>query len=425
MRHVCLLVPLTVLAVSLVAPAASGADPLTDTAQAIADQIKDKPQGIEKLLAPSFLVAVPAEKVTDLLQQFHAKHGPVTAVRLQSRESPAAGKFVFSFARQAEMPVTLTLDARSHQVIGLWFGPPAPAIASLDEAVKRLSQLPGKTSLQLVRLGEKPAVVQSYNPDELLAIGSTFKLLVLATAVQNKTPWDQVVRLRADHRSLPSGDMRDWPVDSPVTVHTLALKMIAQSDNTATDHLIHLLGREKIESLQKDVGIKDPSRNVPFLTTADMFRLKSDDGLLKNYVAGDPAGRRALLDKEVLTRPLAVSAIDLSKPTAINQVEWFASAADLCRLMQWFTDKNDRTALDILAINPGLSVAKDKLPYAGYKGGSEAGVLNMTWLLKTSGGRTLALSATWNDNRSTLDEEKFFGLMQAMLNLIGAEAASK
>ncbi len=425
MRHATLFVLLTVLAASLVTPTASGADPLTDAAQAIADQIKDKPQGIEKIFAPSFLVAVPAEKVTGLLQQLHAKHGPVTTVRLQSRESRVAGKFVFSFARQVEMPVTLTLDARSRQVIGLWFGPPAPAIASLDEAVKRLSRLPGKTSLQLVRLGEKPAVVQSHNPDEPLAIGSTFKLLVLATAVQHKTPWDQVAHLRTDCRSLPSGDMSNWPIGAPVTVHTLALRMISQSDNTAADNLAHVLGREKIESLQKNVGIRDPSRNVPFLTTAEMFRIKSDDALLKDYTAGDLAARRALLAKQILARPLAVSSVNLSKPTAINQVEWFASTADLCRLMQWFADKNDRTALDILAVNPGLSVAKDKLPYTGYKGGSEAGVLNMTWLLKTSGGQTLALSATWNDNRSTLDEEKFFGLMQAMLNLIGAGAAGK
>jgi len=49
----------------------------------------------------------------------------------------------------------------------------------------------------------------------------------------------------------------------------------------------------------------------------------------------------------------------------------------------------------------------------------------MTWLLKTSGGQTLALSATWNDGRDTLDEEKFAGIMQAVLNLIAAGAASK
>ena len=91
MRLTCLFVLLTVLAVSLATPATSGADPLADTARAIADQVKDNPQGIEKLFAPSFLKAIPAEKLTELLQQLHAKHGPVTAVRLQSRESPAAG----------------------------------------------------------------------------------------------------------------------------------------------------------------------------------------------------------------------------------------------------------------------------------------------------------------------------------------------
>ena len=215
--------------------------------------------------------------------------------------------------------------------------------------------------------------------------------------------------------------MRDWPAGSPVTVHTLALKMISQSDNTATDHLVHLLGRQSVEATQKVFGVKAPSRNVPFLTTADMFRLKSDPALLRKYVAANTSLRRAMLAKEVSSKPLDVSSIDLTKPTAVSTVEWFASTADLCRVMQWFDKKNDRVALDILAVNPGLSAAGGKLSYLGYKGGSEAGVLNMTWLLKNSDGQSMALSATWNNDRRTLDEEKFFGLMQAILNLIAAE----
>ncbi|TGD67441.1 hypothetical protein EYC08_01910 [Tabrizicola sp. WMC-M-20] len=58
--------------------------------------------------------------------------------------------------------------------------------------------------------------------------------------------WADVVRLDSHHISLPSGLMQDWPVGSSVTLHTAALLMIAESDNTATDLLIDLLGRDRI-----------------------------------------------------------------------------------------------------------------------------------------------------------------------------------
>ncbi|TGD44549.1 hypothetical protein EEB11_02875 [Pseudotabrizicola sediminis] len=58
--------------------------------------------------------------------------------------------------------------------------------------------------------------------------------------------WADVVRLDSHNTSLPSGLMQDWPVGSSVTLHTATLLMIAESDNTATDLLIDLLGRDRI-----------------------------------------------------------------------------------------------------------------------------------------------------------------------------------
>jgi len=87
--------------------------------------------------------------------------------------------------------------------------------------------------------------------------------------------------------------------------------------------------------------------------------------------------------------------------------------------MDYFYKKDDKAALDILAVNPGLDIPRNKFLYAGYKGGSGPGVLNLTWLLKTSGSDWYCLTGSWNNEKDKLEEKKFFELMQAAVNAIG------
>ena len=112
-------------------------------------------------------------------------------------------------------------------------------------------------------------------------------------------------------------------------------------------------------------------------------------------------------------------------PVAIDRLEWFASAADLCRLMDWFRRKDDAVALGLMGINRGLDVPEDRFPYAGYKGGSEPGVLNLTWLLRAADGTEYALSAGWNDPGKALDEKRFFELVQSAIHLLGKPGPPK
>ena len=57
---------------------------------------------------------------------------------------------------------------------------------------------------------------------------------------------------------------------------------------------------------------------------------------------------------------------------------------------------NDPTLFDILAVSPQLSEKQRAgWSYAGFKGGSEPGVLNLTWLLKDEAGQWHMLAASW------------------------------
>lgn len=75
-------------------------------------------------------------------------------------------------------------------------------------------------------------------------------------------------------------------------------------------------------------------------------------------------------------------------------------------VMNWLRQQTemDKTARQILAINPGsgLTIPRDRWQYVGFKGGSEPGVLNMTYLLQSTKGVWYAVSIPWNNPQAPL-----------------------
>jgi beta-lactamase class A len=299
----------------------------------------------------------------------------------------------------------------------------APVRGHADEVLDAFRRLPGSVSFQLCRLGPTPQVLHELNPDVSLAIGSAFKLYILAALSEDQKPWSEILSIRQDLLSLPSGLLHRALPGSPMTVYGLAALMLSISDNTATDHLLHHAGRSRVEQMMSLAGNALPGRSVPFLATLEMFKLKSDPALMSKYIAADEATRRALLDTEVRAiqrDEVARRLSDWKDPIAIDAIEWFASASDLCRLMNHFRQKNDAAALGLMAINPGLRFDDKVFSYVGFKGGSEPGVINLTFLLKTVEGESYALSAGWNDPCKEVDLGLFVGLVQKVINTIGS-----
>jgi hypothetical protein len=169
------------------------------------------------------------------------------------------------------------------------------------------------------------------------------------------------------------------------------------------------------------MGLTDgAASNRPFLSTLEMAAIKTGGAAgLAAWRAADEAGRRRLLATTYARRDAA--GIDVAaftgNPLAID-VEWFASPNDLTRMMDWLRREGDDTARAILAINPALAPAqREHLSYAGYKGGSEPGVLNLSWLIRTRDGVWYAVAGTWNNPEAPLDESRLAGLMARALRL--------
>jgi len=119
--------------------------------------------------------------------------------------------------------------------------------------------------------------------------------------------------------------LQDWPATSALTMETLAILMISISDNTATDALINLVGRENIEALTP--------RNRPFLTTREFFALKNpvNASWLEEYRRGDLAQKRQVLSA-VPELPLPSASLFAGAPLSLD-VEWFFTSRELCQLM--------------------------------------------------------------------------------------------
>lgn len=402
-------------------------DALVRRANQVAALIRAEPAGFDTLFAPAFLAQVPPARLVPILAQIHRDGGVVTRVTLVERTGPTGGRFDFVTERGLAVPVRLTVEAEPPaRVAGLFFSPPVRLAPDFPTLVQELRALPGTVSFQAARLeGDRVVPLAELNPDTALAIGSAFKLYALGTLVdeirRGRRAWADVVRLDSAAKSVPSGALRDWPAGTALTLQTLATLMISQSDNTATDQLIRTLGRERVERHQAAMGHAAPGRNVPFPTTREITRLKTDTALGSRYLAADAGGRRALLAKAA-TGPVDASALAGGRPARIESLEWFASAADLVRAMRWLRDATAAGAAaagrGVLAVNPGLPQPAGTWAYQGFKGGSESGVLNLTFLLAAPDGTWYAVAASWNDPAAPVDQNRLLGLVGRALQLL-------
>ncbi len=410
------------------APLPSPSEPAADSdyldalAATVAAQISPSPKVPEGLFDASFLAALPLRQLEAVYATLHEKWGLCRVGGVKERPSKEQAIYLLDCDKGYRVELSLSAPEETKRIAGLWFKNAVSTQATSFDALRaELAALPGKVSALAVPLagGEPLLALEAESPR---ALGSIFKLYVLATlfdSIKNgQHRWDEVVLLRPEWRSLPSGQLQDWPVGTPVTLATLADLMISRSDNTATDALIGVLGREAIEGLATKLGNR--SQRAPFLTTREAFNLKdaSRKELASRYVAASAKERRALLSQNAG----AFRTQDLALPPApylIDEVEWFATPRELAALFAHLKEASP-LALETLAINPGTR-QKELFQYAGFKGGSEPGVLSLAYLVQTRKGDWYTVSVLWNDSERSVDEGKLVDIAERLLRLVAEQ----
>jgi beta-lactamase class A len=345
------------------------------------------------IFAASFLAQVPISQIIPIREQVTAPLG------VFQRVDGANGQYT-AYYTHGTVKVFIHLDTEG-KIDGLLLRNPVIIGGNLDDAVKPFKDLPGVASYAVMKNGRE---IASYNADKALGAASTFKLAVLNALRKQinskKRHWSDVVTLQPSWKSFPSGVLQSWPDNAPLTIATLATEMISISDNTAADSLIHIVGRDAI----RPYG----GSNVPFLTTREMFQIKSKNNvtLRARYRAGN-AQQRAAVVSELDTQPLPDIA-QVDQDPALSDIEWHFNNRQLCALMQGVAD------LPLMSVNPGLA-SPSQWKRIAYKGGSDWGVISMTtWLVAKNGDR-YCVSASWNDSKAAVAENTFSSIYTTVL----------
>jgi hypothetical protein len=304
------------------------------------------------------------------------------------------------------------------------------AWAALDETLGALA--PSSNLLVAEVRGSTCATIHGRDETGSLAIASTFKLYVLgelARQVQlGEASWTDTITLTDRLRSMPSGDYAYMPAGTKVDVRSLAEAMIWVSDNTATDHLISYLGREEVQRAFAAYGHSDPLANTPLLLTRELFGIKmtQSPAWMDAFMAASDEAQMALLRDDIDGMRLNPTGGwgNWNGPTAIDGIEWFASATDLCHVTASLWSMGAQPGLspvrDILTGNRGGIVDTGAFPRAGYKGGYEAGVVNMTFVMERSDGRVFFVTAGYNSTRGRVDQDRARSALEPVFACLAA-----
>ncbi|WP_319519229.1 serine hydrolase [uncultured Martelella sp.] len=342
------------------------------------------PQDAGALTAESFARAVPDDELTAIINRLRDETGAALSV--------TGDQGVYTIHTEThEIPVQIALDENG-RITGLFFSPPEALTEGPAATLNAFEAMPGKISYLVLSEDE---TLFAKEADSALAVASAFKLGVLKVLLDDiasgTRDWQDIAILQPEDKSLPTGRLQDFPDGSPLTLHTLATLMIAESDNTATDMLMRILGPGRVADA---LGLES------VLTTRAMFALKADPALAAQYAAAASPRDKAAIADRATSRPLpAIAAVT---GPATDGVEWHLSNAKLCALMRAVADA------DVFSVNPG-PVRTRAWQSVAYKGGSETGVLNLTAALTGKDGRKVCVSLTIND-KTAIDETTAVGL---------------
>ena len=294
---------------------------------------------------------------------------------------------------------------------------------ALDLDLRALAE---RTSILVAEVDEDGSLdaIHERGADEIAPLGSIFKLYVLGALVESidagEHAWDEEITVEERDLSISGGPQTQ--IGATLTLQELATLMIWPSDNHATDVIIRTVGRDAVEAMLEPMGMGAASRTrtLPFLTAREAFIVKWG-ARAADYAPADEAGRRTIL-AEVADEPVPNPfSIDQTKPTEIDRVEWFATAEEVAAAHLWLDAARTRPGadeLDQVLDQLGLDLDRTVWPRGAFKGGSEPGVLSLSWLLERSDGRRFVVVMQTSSTATTISDAEGAELAQRTIDLV-------
>ncbi len=252
-------------------------------------------------------------------------------------------------------------------------------------------------------------MVAGANTHTSLPLASIFKLYVLlavADAVKAGTlGWDDQLTITKEAKAVGSAGLQDRAPGTQVSVREAAQQMISASDNMATDLLIGKVGRAAVQHALVQAGHHDPASMTPFPTMHEIFSIGwGEPDLREAWQKASPQGRARMLH-QTDSRPYRPDPNLTHVPASDIGLEWYASAADICRVhlaLQAAAVDEAAPVKQILAAIPGVQLDRSKWDYIAAKGGNVPGDLTFSWYAVDHTGQpwTVSFQLNWPRYRS-------------------------
>ncbi len=298
----------------------------------------------------------------------------------------------------------------------------------------QLAALPGLVSVAALRLGPEgvPTDVHVFGAERPLAISSTARLLVAGAVaeevVAGRVKWDEILTIQDSLKSLPTGRLQLLPEGTEVRLADAVESMLSPGDNTAADHLMFRIGRERVEAYTRARGAG--AGNFPFLSTMELHKLKltPDRALATRYIAAPETERRSMLAPGGPVELATISPAALNEwkqPRLTREIEWFASARQCATVLADLDRLGSAPPLELLGralrMNPLVPYDSAGWKVRAYTSGAEPGVLSMAWVLERTDGRRYALALIWNDADRAIDPARLGELAGVAAGLLARE----
>ncbi len=300
------------------------------------------------------------------------------------------------------------------------------ASLGLEAAADRFMSLSPEAGVLLARIDDshqcQPLVAR--NADVPRSIASVFKIWILgavADALDDRSvTWDQVLPLDGA-KQVNGGPLFSEPAGTPLSVDELATFMLGVSDNTATDMLLALAGRERMDGLHAEYGHRTPELMAPQLGISEQFHLFFSFPMMEalSYVNGTEAFQRRFLEERIV--PLGSRATGgggFFNESLFIDGAWQASPLDICgafaRHRQHVPGSDAalvvERALQSQAAQPNLRERWDRVWYKGGSldsGASGRMVLTHAFMFEREGEAPFVLVGLSNNPSGGLEDEVF------------------
>jgi len=262
-----------------------------------------------------------------------------------------------------------------------------PAIKKWADIDAELTKSGARYSYQVSKVTDgRCSTVAGTDTDLSLPLASIFKLYVLlavADAVKAGTvSWNDSLTVTEEAKAVGSAGLEELPAGAQVSVRTAAQEMISASDNMATDLLIARLGSGAVERALVAAGHHDPASMTPFPTMHELFSVGWGEPDLREQWKHASRQDRVKLLQQTNSRPFQPDPTRTHTPASPDGVEWYGSAADICRVhaaLQAAAVGKAEPVKQILSSIPGIDLDRTKWPYIGAKGGNLPGDLTFSW----------------------------------------------